>query len=343
MTRQLRDGRRADLAPGTETGQPVPGFPYRTRWQTGLWLELFDMQVELIERDIARAMAQDSVMVFQSLPLTGRGGGHYATNVEVAEHMSRRLMEEWGHRFWVLNPGRYQLESKEGTGLMNLHAARLSRERGVEIDVDELFRRSPPHGGDYMRMWARILVEDEEDQAGRRWDVLYFVGPDDVRSFFTEDGARTWTGGVEEYFARKQTMDRDFHDTFVPPFFDVDGRRLEGEAEKQEWKRRRNAFFRYYTVRAGVNFSLGSHDEWNIWQGLNESRRRTDQGIADQIAGYFDGRQVDPGSFSLRAAPGYEALADEPPKHERGADRTRASGDTPVRGRTPTSLHPPNP
>ena len=72
-------------------------------------------------------------------------------------------MERWGHRFWVLNPARYQLESKEGTGLMHLHAARLSAERGVEIDVDELFRRSPPHGGDYMRMWTRILVEGDED------------------------------------------------------------------------------------------------------------------------------------------------------------------------------------
>lgn len=298
----------------------MPGFPYRTRWQTGLWLDLFEMQVDLIERDVARAMAQDSVMVFQSIPLTGRGGGHYATNVEVAEHLARRLMEEWGHRFWVLNPARYQLESKEGTGLMHLHASRLSQERGEEIDVDELFRRSPPHGGDYMRMWTRILVEDSEDFSGRRWDVLYFVGPSDVRTFFTEDGARTWTAGVEEYFARKQTMDRDFHDAFVPPFFDREGRRLTGTAEKEEWKRRRNAFFRYYTVRAGVNFSLGSHDEWNIWQGLNE-RRRASEGIADQIAGYFDGRQLDPASFSERAAPGYEALADEPPSEEHEVDK----------------------
>jgi hypothetical protein len=313
---------RGDVdAPESVAGHPVSGFPYRTRWQTGSWLELFDMQIELIERDVARAMAQDSVMVFQSLPLTGRGGGHYATNVEVAEHISRRLMDHWGHRFWVLNPARYQLESKEGTGLMNLHAARLSAERGVEIDVDELFRTSPPHGGDYMRMWTRILVEDDEDQAGRRWDVLYFVGPGDVRSFFTEDGARTWTAGVEEYFARKQTMDRDFHDTFVPPFFDLDGRRLTGRGEKLEWKRRRNAFFRYYTVRAGVNFSLGCHDEWNIWQGINERRRGAGEGIADQIAGYFDGRQVDPGAFVGRTAPGYEALADQLPSAAEEVDK----------------------
>ena len=317
MTERRRDGAAAPSV----TGHPVPGFPYRTRWQIGLWLELFDMQIELIERDVARAMAQDSVMVFQSLPLTGRGGGHFATNVEVAEHTSRRLMERWGHRFWVLNPARYQLESKEGTGLMHLHAARLSVERGVEIDVDELFRRSPPHGGDYMRMWTRILVEGDDDQTGRRWDVLYFLGPNDVRSFFTEDGARTWTAGVEEYFARKQTMDRDFHDAFVPPYFDRDGRRLTGREEKEEWKRRRNAFFRYYTVRAGVNFSLGCHDEWNIWQALNERRRRAEEGIAEQIAGYFDGRQVDPAAFTRRTAGGYEELADAPPSAADAVDK----------------------
>lgn len=324
-----RDGRQSDRAQGARTGHPVPGFPYRTRWQTGVWFDLFEMQVELIERDVARALAQDSVMLFLSLPLTGRGGGHYATNVEVAEHTSRRLMEDWGHRFWVLNPGRYQMESKEGTGLMHLHASRLSEERGEEIDIDELFRRSPPHGGDYMRMWTRILVEDAEDHSGRRWDVFYFLGPSDVREFFTEDGARTWTAGVEEYFARKQTMDRDFHDAFVPPFFDREGRRLDGTAEKEEWRRRRTAFFRYYTVRAGVNFSLGSHDEWNIWQALNERRRMSAQGIAEQIAGYFDGRQLDPAAFSLRTAPGYEGLADEPPS---AADQTdKAPTPDPVR------------
>lgn len=317
----MSDALQPAREPEMEVGEPVPGFPYRTRWQTGLWQDLFDLQIDLIENDVARALAQGSVMVFQSVPLTGRGGGHYATNVEIAEHNARRLMDEWGHRFWVLNPGRYQLESEEGTGLMNLHAARLSRERGEEIDVEELFRRSPPHGGDYMRMWTRILVEDGVDEAGRRWDVLYFLGPANVRAFFTGDGARTWTGGVEEYFARKQTMDRDFHDAFVPPFFDSGGRQLSGEAEKREWKRRRNDFFRYYTVRAGVNFSLGGHDEWNIWQGLNERRRQGDQGVADQIAGWFDGRQLDPGSFSARTAPGYEAWADAPPTPAEAVDK----------------------
>ncbi|MDX1624300.1 MAG: hypothetical protein R3199_10020 [Gemmatimonadota bacterium] len=307
--RPRTDEPRLDEQEGVEyaTGRPVEGFPIRFRWQTGVWFELFEKQVELLERDIARAMAEDQVMVFLSTPLSGRGGGHFATNVEIADHTRRRLMEQWGHRFWVLNPGQYQMESKEGTGLMHLHARELSRERGEEIDVDELFRERPPGGGDYMRMWTRILVEDDDGNRGGRWDVIYFLGPTDVRDFFTESGARTWTAGVEEYFARKVSMNREFHETFAPPFLDGDGNRLDGEAETREWKRRRDAFFRYYTIRAGVNFSLGSHDEYNIWQLLNRRRREASEtGVADQIAGFFDGRQIDPASATARTDAGYE-------------------------------------
>lgn len=294
-----------------DTGRPVADFPIRFRWQSGIWFELFEKQVALLERDIARARAEDRVMVFLSTPLSGRGGGHFATNVEIADHTARRLMEEWGHRFWVLNPARYQMESKEGTGLMALHAAELSRERDEEIDVDRLFEESPPTGGDYMRMWTRVLVEDDADHTGGRWDAFYFLAPSDANQFFTESGARSWTAGVEDYFARKFAMDPAFHQAFAPPFFDDDGKPIPKAREMEEWARRREAFFRYYTVRAGVNFSLGSHDEWNIWRLLNARRREAaPRGIAHQIAGYFDGRQVDPASAFLPTASGY--ALDEP-------------------------------
>ena len=246
-------------------------------------------------------------MVFLSTPLSGRGGGHFATNVEIADHTARRIMESWGHRFWVLNPGRYQMESKEGTGLMHLHAADLSRDTGREIDVDELFRTSPPTGGDYMRMWTRVLVEDGGENHGRRWDAIYFLGPGDVRDFFTEGGSRTWTAGVEEYFARKLTMNRDFREYFEPPFYAAAGNRLSRGSERQEWQRLRDAFFRYYTVRGGVNFSLGSHDEWNIWRLLNERRRAASaHGVSEQIAGFFEDAQLDPAAHATATAPGYQ-------------------------------------
>ncbi len=292
-----------------ETGFPVEGFPMQYRWQAGIWYDLFERQIELLEYDIARAKAADDVMVFLSTPLSGRVGSHFSTNVEIADHVARRLMEDWGHRFWVLNPGRYQMESKEGTGLMNRHAETLSKERGVLIDIDKLFADSPPSGGDYMRMWTRIMVEDDIDNTGRRWDAFYFMSPSDVRGFFTEGGSRTWTAGVEEYFARKYAMDEDFRASFDPPFQDADGNTLDAEAESAECVRRRNNFFRYYTIRAGVNFSLGSHDEWNIWRLLNERRRASGKyGISDQIAGYFEGRQIAPGATVVPTAPGYEVV-----------------------------------
>jgi len=87
------------------------------------------------------------------------------------------------------------------------------------------------------------------------------------------------------------------------------GTALEGDSEKAECVGRRNDFFRYYTIRAGANFSLGSHDEWNIWRLLNERRRATGKhGISDQIAGYFEGRQIAPGTTVVSTAPGYEVV-----------------------------------
>ena len=64
-------------------------------------------------------------------------------------------------------------------------------------------------------------------------------------------------------------------------------------------------FLRYYGLKAGVNFSLGSHDEWLIYHALNTLRRdktrnpvkfMADGDVGDQIAGFFDGGQIDPAS-----------------------------------------------
>ena len=101
------------------------------------------------------------------------------------------------------------MESKEGTGLIKRHA------RNLEITEAQLDALGRPMGGDYMRMWTRVLVEDDEDddrQLGREFDAFYFLGPTDVRHFFTRGGAVTVTAGIEEYFARKFTMDPDFRE-----------------------------------------------------------------------------------------------------------------------------------
>src|SRR5262245_49050148 len=136
-------------------GTPVTGFPIKFSWHTEYWLSLFDRQVELIRGDIRRARADGKLIVYLSCPISARGGGDRSTNVEIAKGVERRVLSQWGERFWILNPAQYQLESKEGTGLMEVHA------KECDIDLAKLREVSHPTGGDYMRMWTKVLVEDQ--------------------------------------------------------------------------------------------------------------------------------------------------------------------------------------
>ncbi|MDX3645788.1 hypothetical protein, partial [Streptomyces sp. MB09-02B] len=93
-------------------------------------------------------------------PISSRGGGHFRTNTEIANFVARRLASEWGERFFVVNPAAYQLESKEGTGLVTRHVEELARETGRTLQLKDLMDTVRPSGGDYMRMWTRVLAED---------------------------------------------------------------------------------------------------------------------------------------------------------------------------------------
>jgi hypothetical protein len=312
----------------TITGYPVKGFPIKYKWQTGLWEKIFDLQVELIHDDILRARAEDKLVIYLSCPISGRGGGYHGTNVEIARRTERRLLSDWGERFWILNPCQYQMESKEGAGLIVRHAERLKISKA---SLDALPR---PGGGDYMRMWMRVLVEDANIDAGvmsplgntgRNFDAFYFLGPGDVREFFTAGGAGTLTACIEEYFARKFTNDPDFCD-----FYSVRGIEWgkagagaptpDPAAEKQQaelkarWETARKNFFRFYAVRASANFSLGCHDEWNTFRLLNEKRRKAsadpDSGAphgdhGELLPGFFDGKQISPGAAECAVSAGY--------------------------------------
>jgi hypothetical protein len=75
--------------------------------------------------------------------------------VEIAKGVERRFLSQRGERFWILNPAQYQLESKEGTGLMEMHAKK------CDVDLGKLREVSHPAGGDYMRMSTKVLVEDQ--------------------------------------------------------------------------------------------------------------------------------------------------------------------------------------
>ncbi len=315
----------------TEPRAVIPGYDLRFRWHDGSWEKIFDKQIELIQDDIKRVRAEDKLVVYLSCPISSRGGSYHGTNVDIAKHTERRLLQRWGERFWILNPAQYQLESKAGTGLITRHA----KEAGIALD--ELEAYSKPGGGDYMRMWMTVLVHDDdgsEDPAegrpdprlkdtGQRFDAFYFLGPSDVHDFFTLGREQTLSAGVEEYFARRFATDPDFRD-----FFSLEGLEWRrgwaddkglSQAEKkaqtglrQTWEELRKQFVNFYTLRASVNFSLGSHDEWNIFQQINSKRRKAlvsaempngDPGI--QLAGFFDGVQIDPASTETAVSRGY--------------------------------------
>src|SRR5437660_12448889 len=68
-------------------------------------------------------------------------------------------------------------------------------------------------------------------------------------------------------------------------------------------------FRNYYALRAGVSFSRGSHDEWNIIRSINAKRREADQsaGVVKQLAVLFDGQTVAPALYETPVAAGYVA------------------------------------
>jgi hypothetical protein len=311
------------MGPGTE---PVPGFPIKFSWHTEYWPCLFDKQVELIRGDIRRARADGKLVVYLSCPISARGGGDQSTNVEIAKGVERRLLSQWGERFWILNPAQYQLESKEGTGLMEVHA------KECDVDLAKLREVSHPGGGDYMRMWTKVLVEDQVydelknlpanlQNSGQHFDAYYFLGPRDVSDFFSKSGSTTLTGGIEAHFARKFTTDPDFRDNYS-----IDGivwrkgwqqdsamkpeEKLAAKQLRSQWADLRRQYVRFYALRASVNFSLGSHDEWEIFRQIN-LRRRNDKstgdnvGIPDQLGGFFDQSQIDPSASEAVLSRGY--------------------------------------
>src|SRR2546423_413040 len=102
----------------TKTDEPVPGFPLSFMWHTGDWERIFDEQIKRIKSEVARARIENRLIVYLSCPISSRGGGWSGTNVDIALHMQRALLERWGEGFWVLNPAQYQLESRAGTGLI---------------------------------------------------------------------------------------------------------------------------------------------------------------------------------------------------------------------------------
>lgn len=324
--------------PGTETGYPVPERPImRFTWHTGAWFDVFELHTELIKSDLARAHAEGRAVVYLSCPISSRGGGHFATNVDIAQHTAHRLSQEWGERFFFLNPADYQLESRLGTGLIIRHIQAL-QDKYPGLTLEDLLRQATPTGGDYLRMWSRVLIEDDylfdsrraDLKLGGGFDAYYFLGPGDARDFFARrGGGESLTDRMQGYFTRKYAVDRQFFLDFAT-VEDNGGLRLLDPTRPQDavvYEARRRAFFVYYGTRVSTAFSLGAHDEWNIAHRLNQARRRdAAYGVGEEMAAFFDGRQLSLGDTEQETLPGYEVAQAAPPPQARAGRDTVITG-----------------
>jgi hypothetical protein len=139
-------------------------------------------------------------------------------------------------------------------------------------------------GADFMYMWTRIL--EGSKGLGDDFDFFYFAGPTDFARHFELTGQ----GDLE----RLETW-FDEHVASDPKYKNV---LADGSLTKA-------GFRNYYGLRASVAFSYGSHDEWNIARMINDRRRGdADFGIAQQLAVFFDGQPVSPGSYEAPTASG---------------------------------------
>jgi hypothetical protein len=136
-------------------------------------------------------------------------------------------------------------------------------------------------GGEYMVMWTAVAAGD--DGSAKEIDMVHFTGPNDMRAFF--GCSRDDVGGcLSRWVDARAAADEKFR------------RDVAGDALK------RQAFIRYYALRASTAYSSGSHDEWNIFVKINRKRP-----LGEQVAVFFDGRPVSPAEMEVEVSPGYEA------------------------------------
>jgi hypothetical protein len=159
---------------------------------------------------------------------------------------------------------------------------------GAEGNLHTLDSGVTATGADYMYMWTRIL--EGTKGLGENFDFFYFVGPSNFREFFGLNGVGDMEK-IDAYFDKEYATGNDFKGDFRKA---VDDKKLS-----------KRTFRDYYALRASVEFSYGSHDEWNIARIVNERRRGAEEfGIANQLAILFGGRAAAPGSAEAPIASG---------------------------------------
>ena len=134
-------------------------------------------QAQKIRADVRAQRQAGKLVIYASTPISPRGGGHVATNLAIAASVKTRLEKEFGSAVWVLDPGRYQMESVNG------------RE---------------PGGAEYMVMWTSVLAG--EDGTGKDIDMAHFTGPGDMRAFFG-CGRDDVTGCIDRWLTERAAND----------------------------------------------------------------------------------------------------------------------------------------
>lgn len=138
-------------------------------------------------------------------------------------------------------------------------------------------------GADYMVLWTAVL--EGADGLGD-FDGAYFAGPADFARYFGFDGNADM-GKLDAYFDKRVAANPDF------------AKSVQGGLAK-------DAFRRYYALRASSTVSRGAHDEWNVFRLVNEKRRQDAKlGTAAQIPILFDGQGVAPAQQEAAISDGY--------------------------------------
>jgi hypothetical protein len=138
-------------------------------------------------------------------------------------------------------------------------------------------------GAEYMVMWTAVL--EGADGMGD-FDGAYFAGPQDFARFFGFDGNNDMAK-LDAFFDKRVASDPDF------------AKAAQGGLTKE-------AFRKYYALRASSNVSRGAHDEWNVFRLINDRRRADSRyGTPGQIPIVFDGQGVAPPHHETTVSDGY--------------------------------------
>ena len=210
--------------------------------------ENIEKLIKEVRSEIAKQKKSGRFIAYLSIPISPRGGGDLDTNVAMSKHITQEVESLFGDKLWVLNPACYTLP--EGAT-----------------------------GGDYMAAWADVLAGD--NGRGDDFDIIYFVGPHDVWSFFGAN--KTNKLGLIENWLIEQAKAKKYYSDI-----------LSDSAAKRE-------FLRFYGLRGSVVYSKGAHDEWNIISTLNKQLP-----VGKDIVVYFDGNPIEPGDYGDLTERGYQ-------------------------------------